>query len=101
MSNSKDTVDYFLKRLGNSTKISTRTEYGECKLYIDGKEVALITDDLLYVPVSSESAALENKCETDIPYLGAKNHYVINEDQIASIPNLSKILFAIAKSNIL
>lgn len=98
MSNSKDTLAYFLKRIGNSTRISTRTEFNECTLYTDGKAIAVICDDLLYVPVCEASASLESICETDVPYLGAKLHFVISEDQIADIPHLSKILLAIGKS---
>ena len=98
MSNSKDTLAYFLQRLGNTHRISTRVEQGECKILADDKEVALITGDLLYVPVNEASVSLEGRCETDIPYLGAKEHYVISEEQIANIPALSKILFAVAKT---
>lgn len=98
MSNTRATVDYFIQRLGNSNRISTRIESGECKILADGREVAIISDDLLYVPVCPESTALESECETSVPYLGAKLHYVINEDQLANLHNLSKILFAIAHS---
>jgi len=98
MNNSKDTLAYFIKKLGNSTRISTRTEQGECTLYADGKPVALICDDLLYIPVCGASMPLENICDKGFPYLGAKQHYVINEEQLALIPTLPKILFAIAQS---
>jgi len=85
--------------LGNSSHISTRTEQGECTIYADGKAVALICDDLLYVPVCPASMPLENSCETDVPYLGAQQHFVIDEKQIERIPNLPKILLTIAKSS--
>lgn len=98
MSNSRDTVAYFLQRLGNTHRISSRYESGETKVLVDGKEVATIADDLLYVPACPESSSLESVCETDVPYLGAKAHYVISEDQIGQIHNLAKILFAIARS---
>jgi len=94
MGNSKDTLAYFLQRLGNTSRISSRYESGECKILVDGKEVALIADDLLYIPVCPESASLENLCEKDIPYLGAKYHYIIGEAQIGSIHNVAKILIS-------
>ena len=100
MGNSRDVVQYFLKVLGNSTRISTRMEHGEVKVLVDGTEAALITDDILYVPVCPASAALERFCETDIPYLGATTHYVIDESQVADVPGLAKILFAVAKSSV-
>lgn len=97
--NTKATVDYIMQRLGNTNRIAAKFEHGEHKIIADGREVALIADDLLYVPVCKESASLESLCETDIPYLGASDHYVIGEDQVAGIRNLSKILLAIARSN--
>jgi hypothetical protein len=98
MANSKDTVSYILSRLGNSTRITTRIDRGECHILADGMDAAIISDDLLYIPVRRESAALEPLCEKDVPFLGADMHYVISEDQVARMPNLSKILFAIARS---
>lgn len=96
--NTKSTVEYFLQRLGNRNRITTRFEQGENKILVDGREVATIADDLLYVPVCPESASLESVCETDVPYLGAANHYVIDEQEIGSIHNLAKILIAIAQN---
>jgi hypothetical protein len=96
--NSRDTVAYIMQRLGNTNRITTRYEQGENKILVDGKEVAIISDDLLYIPVCPASAALESECETDVPYLGAKEHYTISEDQLATLPALSKILFAISRT---
>jgi len=98
MSNNRETINYFLKTIGNSTHISTRMEPGECIILADGKAVALIADDLLYVPVCEASRGLASLCETDVPYLGAKSHYVIDEGQVAGIHTLSKILLSIGRS---
>lgn len=99
MSNTKSTVDYILSRLGNATRISSKYDHGENKIIADGKEVAIISDDQLYVPICQESAPLEKLCETDVPYLGAPLHYVLNERQVGEIHTLSKILLAIAHND--
>ena len=98
MTNTRDTVNYFLQRIGNASHIKTRYEGGECKIFADGKEVAVITDDLLYVPVCPASAPLAKLCDTDVPYLGAPQHYVISEQEIANIHILGKVLLQIARS---
>jgi TfoX/Sxy family transcriptional regulator of competence genes len=72
--------------------------FGEYALYADGKVVALVCDDLLYVKILPASSELENICEKDAPYEGAKLHYVVEEEQLSTIKNLPKILFAIAES---
>ena len=72
--------------------------FGEYALYADGKTVALVCDDLLYVKILPASSELEKICEKDTPYDGAKPHYVVEEEQLSTIDNLSDILLAIAKS---
>jgi TfoX/Sxy family transcriptional regulator of competence genes len=72
--------------------------FGEYALYADGKVVALVCDDLLYVKILAPSSMLESLCEKDAPYPGAKPHYVISEDQLSTLEDLPDILFAIAAS---
>jgi TfoX/Sxy family transcriptional regulator of competence genes len=72
--------------------------FGEYALYADGKVVALVCDDLLYVKILPASQALERVCEKGEPYPGAKPHYLVEEGQLSTIENLPAILGAIAES---
>ena len=72
--------------------------FGEYALYAEGKVVALVCDDQLYVKIVPASAELEKICEKDSPYPGAKPHYVIEEDRLSEMEDLPEILFDIAKS---
>lgn len=98
MATQKATVDFILSKLRHGKEFSTRAMFGEYALYADGKVVALICDDRLYVKVAPASKALEECCEKGQPYPGAKPHYIVDEGQLVTIDNLSDILFAIAKS---
>lgn len=98
MSTQKETIEYILEKLGDYKRFSSRAMFGEYALYADGKVVALVCDDLLYVKILPASSELENICEKDVPYEGAKLHYVVEEEQISTIENLPEILFAIAES---
>ena len=60
--------------------------------------VALICDDRLYVKILPASRELESQCEQGDPYPGAKPHYVVDEGQLSTLPNLPAILVAIAKA---
>ena len=64
----------------------------------DGTVVALICDDRLYVKILAVSHELEAQCEQGAPYPGAKPHYLVDEGQLSTLPNLPSILLAIAKS---
>jgi len=98
MATNSDTVQFILEKLRNRSRFSVRAMFGEYALYADGKVVALICDDRLCVKILPASAALEGECEKHEPYPGAKPHYLVDEGQFSTLPNLPGILFAIAES---
>jgi DNA transformation protein and related proteins len=98
MSTRKETVTFILEKLGNTTRFSAKAMFGEYALYADGKVVALICDDQLYVKIVPASQELEGACETDAPYPGAKPHYLVEEMQLSQLEHLPEILFATAES---
>ncbi len=100
MATRKETVEFILQKLRDTKRFSARAMFGEYALYADGKVVALICDDRLYVKILPASAELERQCEKGEPYPGAKPHYVVEEGQLSTLPNLPGILFSIAKSRI-
>ena len=98
MSTDKETIGFILEKLGSSKIFTARAMFGEYALYANGKVVALVCDDQLYVKIVPASAELEDLCEKGDPYPGAKDHYIVEEDQIDRIERLPEILCAIADS---
>jgi DNA transformation protein and related proteins len=98
MPTQRTTVDFILAKLGHSPDFSARPMFGEYALYAQGKVVALICDDQLYVKVVFASAELEKTCDKDAPYPGAKPHYLVEESHLSNLPTLPNILVAIAQS---
>ncbi len=98
MATQKETVNYIMEKLDNDAIFSVRPMFGEYSLYVDGKVVALIADDTLYVKMLPVSEQLESICEKGPPYPGAKLCYIVTEDQLVSITDLPAILIAIAQS---
>ena len=105
MSTQRETVDFILEKLEagsydsghTSGRFSTRAMFGEYALYTDGKVVALICDDQLFVKIVPASIALEDVCEKSEPYKGAKPYYLMEESQLSQIDGLASILIDIAK----
>ncbi|HEX5218546.1 MAG TPA: TfoX/Sxy family protein [Verrucomicrobiae bacterium] len=98
MATQKETVEFILGKLRDAKRFSARAMFGEYALYADGEVVALICDDRLYVKMLPTSRELEAQCEQGAPYPGAKPHYLVDEGQLSTLPNLPAILLAIAKS---
>lgn len=98
MATQKETIGFILGKLRDSDRFSARAMFGEFALYADGKVVALVCDDLLFVKIVPASQELERQCEKGNPYPGAKPHYLVEEGQLSTIENLPAILGAIAAS---
>ncbi len=98
MATQKETVEFILNKLREVKRFSARAMFGEYALYADGKVVALVCDDRLFVKMAPASRELESLCEQGEPYPGARPHYLVEEGQLSTLPNLPGILFAIAES---
>jgi TfoX/Sxy family transcriptional regulator of competence genes len=99
MATQKETVEFILAKLRHPSRFSARAMFGEYALYADGKVVALICDDRMYVKILPASDELARKCEQGPPYPGAKPHYIVDEGQFSTLHNLPDILFAVAQSS--
>ena len=96
MPTSKDTIAFILEKLGNDPRFSARAMFGEYTLYAEGKVVALVCDNILYVKIVPASEVLEGVCEKASPYPSAKPHYAVDEGQLSSVGSLPAVLMAIA-----
>ena len=98
MSTTNETAQYIPDKLRHPDRFAARRMFGEFGLYADGKMVALICDDRLYIKIAPASADLEPVCEKGEPYPRAKPHYLIDEGQLTTLPNLPAILLALAEA---
>jgi TfoX/Sxy family transcriptional regulator of competence genes len=74
-------VKYVTDQVDDSCNLTHRMMFGGCTLYLDGKVVALICDDQLFVkPTGAGRDFIGNVVEAPA-YPGAKNSFLI-EDQI-------------------
>ena len=71
MATQKETIEFILGKLRDPGRFSARAMFGEYALYADGKVVALVCDDLLFVKILPASSELERQCEKGEPYPGA------------------------------
>ena len=99
MPTQKETIEFILAKLRDRSRFSARAMFGEYALYADGKVVALVCDDLLYVKILPASKDLECACEIGEPYPGAKPHYLVEEGQLSTMEDLPAILCAIAAAS--
>ncbi len=83
MATKQSTVDHILDQLSAIDSVSARKMFGEYALYAEGKVVALICDDQLFVKITDEGKKYVGKnYEEGEAYPGAKPSMLIDEDLI-------------------
>lgn len=96
MGTRKETAAFILEQLGHPDRFSVKSMFGEFALYADGKPVAFICDDQLFMKIMAESVALEERCEKAPAYPGSKDYYLVPEDIITGDRKLPETLIRMA-----
>ncbi len=79
MASDQSFVDYVCEQADLSGRVTTKRMFGEYAIYVDGKVVALICDNQVFVkPTEIGKIILGTPIEAP-PYSGAKLHYQVNE----------------------
>jgi TfoX/Sxy family transcriptional regulator of competence genes len=77
MSTSQDTIHYICDQAGFGSRLTFKKMFGEFALYLDGKVVALVCDDQLFLKPTGEGQRYLGQVELAPPYPGAKDHFLI------------------------
>ena len=81
MASNQSTVDYIVEQVARAGAVAGRKVFGEYALFCDGKMVALICDDQLFMkPTVAGRSHIVGVTEKP-PYKGAKPYYWISGDQ--------------------
>lgn len=94
MSSSRETVEFIREQMDPAGVVSTRAMFGEYALYLDGKAIALICDDTLYLKDTPGARALLDAPDTGHPYPGSKP-YLIGDTLLDEPDTLIAVALAI------
>lgn len=79
MASDKSFIEFIADQMGNAGLISHRKMFGEYAIYCDGKVVALVCDNQLFLkPTEGGRAYIGNIVEA-APYTGAKLYFLIED----------------------
>jgi len=79
MASSIETVQFIVDQAGLGQALQFRKMFGEYALYLDGKVVALVCDDRLFVKPTPGGRAELGEVVEGQPYPGAKPHFLVGE----------------------
>ena len=92
MATTKDYIEYVCERLHGAGGLRYRKMFGEYMVYINDKPVLLVCDNTVFVKIVPELAALMAGAERGLPYEGAKEHYILDIDNIPLCKNVISVL---------
>lgn len=82
MASDPNTVSFVLDQLSaGGAEVTAKKMFGEYGLYLDGKMVAMVCDDRLFVKRTAGGAAFTGPIEEAPPYPQAKPHPVVDADR--------------------
>jgi TfoX/Sxy family transcriptional regulator of competence genes len=77
----RKTVDFIVEKIGGAGDVSARAMFGEYGVYCDGKMVAIVGDDQLFVRPTAGGRAFAPDADEAAPYPGAKPHLLIDAER--------------------
>lgn len=89
-------VEYVCDQLGGAGRITFRKMFGDYAVYCEGKVVALICDNQLFVKPTQNGRSVIGRVVEAPPYPGAKPHFLIEDrlDDREWLANLIRLTHA-------
>jgi len=81
MASQQSTVNFIVEQMARAGAVSARKMFGEYGLFCDGRMVALVCDDQLFVKPTSAGRRHIGDVVEGAPYKGAKPCFVIPADR--------------------
>ena len=78
MASDQDFVQYVCEQSGLHAAVTYKKMFGEYALYLDGKVVALVCDNQLYVKPTAEGRRLLGAVSEQPPYPGGKPYFQLD-----------------------
>lgn len=79
MASDKSFVEFVVDQMADAGNISQRKMFGEYALYCDGKVVALVCDNQLFVKPTEAGRGFIGRVVEGEPYPGAKLYFMIDD----------------------
>jgi TfoX/Sxy family transcriptional regulator of competence genes len=92
MSSSQATVDFIVGQIANAGEISFKKMFGEYGIYCNGKMVASVCDDKLFVKTTIRGRAFIGDVVEAPPYPGAKHSLLISLEKLKDREWLSELI---------
>lgn len=92
MASTQDFIEYVCEQVRGIGEIRYRKMFGDYMVYVNDKPVLLVCDDTVFVKELEEVKEIMKEAEVGVPYQGAKEHYLLDIDDIQLVKEVVTIL---------
>ncbi len=92
MATTKDFIEYVCEQISGAGTVRYRKMFGDYMVYVNDKPILLVCDNIVYVKRLDCIADKMKNAETGIPYPGAKEHFILDIDNMALSKDIVCIL---------
>lgn len=82
MATTNEYIEYVCEQINGIGEIRYKKMFGEFMVYVNDKPVIIVCDNVPYVKKLDCIEKMMQKAETGFPYKGAKEHYILDIDDI-------------------
>jgi len=92
MATSEDYIEFVCEQLAGAGAVHSRKMFGEYMVYVNGKPLLLVCDNIVFVKILPELAEVLSGAQTALPYEGGKLHYILDMDNRELVQTVVGIL---------
>ncbi len=92
MATTVDYIEFVCDQIRGLENVRHKKMFGEYMVYVNDKPILLVCDNTVYIKKISELEDLMVNSETGNPYNGAKEHYILDIEDIELVESVVKIL---------
>lgn len=82
MATTKDYIEYVCEQISGVGEVRYKKMFGEYMVYVNDKPVIIVCDNIAYVKELDNISELMKSASKGFPYNGAKEHYILDIDNI-------------------
>ncbi len=82
MASSEEFIEFVADQIRDTGIVRYKKMFGEYMIYINDKPLLLVCDDTVFVKKIDAISKIMEEAETGIPYKGAKEHYILDIENI-------------------
>ncbi len=83
MATTNEYIEYVCEQIKGVGEVRYKKMFGEFMVYVNNKPVIIVCDNVAYVKKLECIEKQMKEAETGCPYKGAKEHYVLDIDDVA------------------